>query len=237
MTRTRTRITRLVVAVVFALPVILSALSLSSLAAPSAEEVEAAKQKLAGLQHEFEVARRAVQRREVPTLPDRAEARRGAGAARGAERKARAPRDDSRSGPCRPTSGPDRRSTGSSAPRASREFSDRLEFMGAVAEGDAEIARQATNARQEAEWAAERFADTLAERQQQVAAIEGQLDRLDSMIDEQASLYEQLNKDRQEYLAVVAAQRAALAAGSAGSVPGRAARPTPRATPAATSRR
>ena len=55
MTGTRTRITRLLVAVVFAVPVLLSGLSIASLAAPSAEEVEAAKAKLAGLQHEFEV--------------------------------------------------------------------------------------------------------------------------------------------------------------------------------------
>jgi len=54
MTGTRTRIARLVVAVVFAFPVVLTALSLSSLAAPSAKEVEAAKQRLASLQHEFE---------------------------------------------------------------------------------------------------------------------------------------------------------------------------------------
>ena len=90
------------------------------------------------------------------------------------------------------------------------EFSDRLEFMGAVAESDAEIARQASNARQEAEWAADRFADTLAERRRQVASIEDKLGQLDSMIDEQAALYEQLNQDRQEYLAYVEAQRAAL---------------------------
>jgi outer membrane murein-binding lipoprotein Lpp len=55
MTGARTRtITRLVVAVVFALPVVLSALSLSSLAAPSAEEVQAANEKLARLEHDFE---------------------------------------------------------------------------------------------------------------------------------------------------------------------------------------
>ena len=87
------------------------------------------------------------------------------------------------------------------------EFSDRLEFMGAVAEGDAEIARTASNARQEADWASDRFAATLTERQRQVATIENQLDRLDSMIGEQASLYEELNQDRNDFLA---AQRAAL---------------------------
>ena len=55
MTGTRTRIARLVAAVVFALPILVSGLTLSSLAAPSAEDVEAAQDKLARLQHEFEV--------------------------------------------------------------------------------------------------------------------------------------------------------------------------------------
>ena len=55
MTGTRTLITRLVVAVVFALPVLLSGAQHRLSAAPSAEEVEAAKEKLTGLQHDFEV--------------------------------------------------------------------------------------------------------------------------------------------------------------------------------------
>src|SRR5918996_625500 len=53
MTGTRRRIVRLVLAVVFTLPVVLS-FSLTSLAAPSAEEVRAAKDRLAALGHDFE---------------------------------------------------------------------------------------------------------------------------------------------------------------------------------------
>jgi peptidoglycan DL-endopeptidase CwlO len=211
MTRTRTRTTRLVVAAVFALPVVFSALSLSSLAAPSAKEVEAAQQRLAHLEHEFEsMAEQYNDAKYQLSLTERklAEAR---SQRQGAERKARAAEDRLAERAVQAYVGTGSQVDGLLGAESIAEFSDRLVFMGAVAEGDAEIARQATNARQEAEWAAARFADTLADRQRQVTSIKGQLDRLDSMIDEQASLYTQLNKDRQEYLAYVEAQRAALA--------------------------
>ena len=237
MTRTRTRITRLVVAVVFVLPVILSALTFSSLAAPSEEEVQAAKDKLAGLQHNFEVLAEQyndakyrlalIERKLAESREQRDDAERQAQRAEGrlAQRAVQA------------YVGTGSQVDGLLGAESIAEFSDRLEFMGAVAEGDAEIARAASNARQEAEWAADRFADTLSQRQQQVAAIENQLDRLDSMIDEQASLYEELNQDRQEYLAVVAAQQAALEQARARTRHRTRRPPTPRPTPGATSRR
>jgi peptidoglycan DL-endopeptidase CwlO len=210
MTGTRMRIARLFVAVVFALPIVLSALSLSSLAAPSAEEVQAANEKLARLEHEFEVLaeqyndakyRLSLIERKLSEARSQREA---------ADRKARAAEERLADRAVQAYLGTGSQVDGLLGAESIAEFSDRLEFMGAVAEGDAEIARQASNARQEAEWAAARFADTLVERKRQVASIDGQLDRLDSMIDEQAALYEQLNQDRQEYLAYVEAQRAAL---------------------------
>jgi cell wall-associated NlpC family hydrolase len=210
MTRTRTRITRLFVAVVFALPIVLSALSLSSLAAPSAEEVQAANEKLARLEHEFEaLAERYNDAKYRLSLIERklSEARSQREAA---DRKARVAEERLADRAVQAYLGTGSQVDGLLGAETIAEFSDRLEFMGAVAEGDAEIAQQASNARQEAEWAAARFADTLVERKRQVASIEGQLDQLDSMIEEQASLYEQLNQDRQEYLAYVEAQRAAL---------------------------
>jgi peptidoglycan DL-endopeptidase CwlO len=210
MTGTRTRIRRLFVAVVFALPIVLTALSLSSLAAPSAEEVQAANEKLVQLEHEFEaLAEQYNDAKYRLSLIERklSEARSQRDAA---DRKARAAEERLADRAVHAYLGTGSQVDGLLGAETIAEFSDRLEFMGAVAEGDAEIARQASNARQEAEWAAARFADTLVERKRQVASIDGQLDRLDSMIEEQASLYEQLNRDRQEYLAYVEAQRAAL---------------------------
>ena len=210
MTGTRTRITRLVVAVVFALPVLLSVLSLSSLAAPTAREVEAAKQRLAGLQHDFEVLAEqynAAKYRLSLTEQKLAEAR---SQRESAEQQAHVAEERLADRAVQAYLGTGSQVDGLLGAESIGEFSDRLEFMGAVAEGDAQIARQAMNARQQADWAADRFAEIRAERERQVTSIENQLDRLDSMIEEQASLYEQLNQDRQEYLAYVEAQRAAL---------------------------
>ena len=207
MTGTRTRITRLVVAVVFALPVLLSALSIASLAAPSAQEVEAAKAKLAGLQHEFEVlAEQYNDAKYRLALIERrlAEAREQRDIA---ERNAQRAESRLATRAVQAYVGTGSQVDGLLGAESIGEFSDRLEFMGAVAEGDAEMARTASNARQVADWASERFAATLTERQEQVAAIENQLDRLDSMIEEQASLYQDLNQDRNDFLE---AQRAAL---------------------------
>ena len=210
MTKTRGQIRRLVVAVMFVLPVILSSLTVASLAAPSAREVQAAKDKLAGLQHEFEtVAERYNDAKYALSLIERkleeAKAQRES-----AERKAKAAESRLAKRAVQAYLGTGSQVEGLLGAESIAEFSDRLEFMGAVAEGDARIAREASNARQEADWAADRFAATMAERQRKVNAIRGQLDRLDSMIDEQASLYQELNADRQDYLAALAAQRAAL---------------------------
>lgn len=209
MTGTRRRITRLVAAVVFTLPIFVS-LSLASLAAPSAEEVEAAKDRLAQLAHEFEelgeqyhlakyrlslteknLAEANSQKREAEAKADAAEARL-------AERAVQA------------YLGTGSQIDGLLGADSLGEFSDKLEFMGALAENDAALALTAKNARQEAEWAAERYRDLVAERQGQVEEMQGQLDRLDRMIDAQAALAEKLQDDRADYLAALAAQRAAL---------------------------
>src|SRR5919106_1679392 len=158
MTGTRTRITRLVVAVVFVFPVILSAFTLTSLAAPSEEEVQAAKDKLAGLQHDFEVLAEQyndakyrlslIERKLAEAREERDDAERNARIAAGRlEKRA-----------VQAYLGTGSQVDGLLGAETIAEFSDRLEFMGAVAEGDAEIARQASNARQEAEWAAARIA-------------------------------------------------------------------------------
>jgi cell wall-associated NlpC family hydrolase len=210
MTGTRTRIARLVAAVVFALPALLSGLSLSSLAAPSARDVEAAKERLASLQHDFEtLAERYNDAKYRLSLTEQklAEAK---DERQTAEAKARRAEDRLAQRAVQAYVGTGSQVDSLLGAESIAEFSDRLEFMGAVAENDAAIAGAAKNARQEADWAADRYADAVAERQRQVREIRGQIDRLDSMIDEQASLYKKLDQDRQAYLAALAAQRAAV---------------------------
>jgi cell wall-associated NlpC family hydrolase len=210
MTGTRTPIARLLVAVVFALPVLLSGLSIASLAAPSAEEVEAAKAKLAGLQHEFEVLAEQyndakyrlalIERRLAEAREQRDVAERLAQTAEGrlAKRAVQA------------YVGTGSQVDGLLGAETIAEFSDRLEFMGAVAEADAEIARTALNARKEADWAADRYTGVLSERQKQADRIADELAQIEEMIDQQESLARDLETDRETYLEALAAQRAAL---------------------------
>jgi peptidoglycan DL-endopeptidase CwlO len=209
MTGTRRRIARLTAAVVFTLPVVLS-LSLASLAAPSAEEVREANQRLAQLGHEFEqvaeqyndakyrlslternLAEANEQKREAESEADAAESRL-------ADRAVQA------------YVGTGSQIDGLLGANSLGEFSDKLEFMGALAENDATLALAAENARQRAEWAADRYRDLLAERQEQVERMQDQLDRLDQMIDEQAALADQLEEQRADYLEALEAQRLAL---------------------------
>jgi cell wall-associated NlpC family hydrolase len=209
MTGTRRRIARLVVAVLFTLPVVLS-LSLASLAAPSAQEVAAAEQRLAQLGHDFEeLAEQYNDAKYRLSLTERqladanaqrraADARADAAEARLAERAVQA------------YLGTGSQVDGLLGADSLAEFSDKLEFMGALAENDAALALAAKNARQQAEWAADRYRDVLAERRAQVDRIEDQLARLDRMIDEQEALARKLRDQRADYLAALAAQRAAL---------------------------
>src|SRR5919106_1792146 len=210
MTGTRTRITRLVVAVVFVFPVILSAFTLTSLAAPSEEEVQAAKDKLAGLQHDFEVLAEQyndakyrlslIERKLAEAREERDDAERSARIAAGRlEKRA-----------VQAYVGTGSQVDGLLGAESIAEFSDRLEFMGAVAEGDAEIARTALNARKEADWAADRYTGVLSERQKQADRIADELAQIEGMIDQQESLARELETDREAYLEALAAQRAAL---------------------------
>jgi cell wall-associated NlpC family hydrolase len=210
MTGTRTRITRLVVAVVFALPVLLSALSIASLAAPSADEVQAAKEKLASLQHDFEVlAERYNEARYRLGLIERklAEAREQRDVA---ERQAQTAEARLAKRAVQAYVGTGSQVDGVLGAEAIGEVCDRREFLGAVAEGDAEIARTALNARKEAEWAADRYTGVLSERQEQADRIADELAQIEGMIDQQESLARELETDREAYLDALAAQRAAL---------------------------
>jgi cell wall-associated NlpC family hydrolase len=210
MTGTRKRIVRLLTAAALVLPLVVTSLNLASFAAPSAKEVEAAKAKLASLQHDFEaLTEQYNEARYRLTLIERklAEAK--------AQRDAAQQRADAAEGRLAQRAvqayvGTGTQLDGLLGAESIGEFSDRLEYMGALAESDAAVALDAKNARQEADWAAARYADAAAERRRQVQEIEGQLSRLDGMIADQATLYGKLKQDRQDYLASLAAQRAAL---------------------------
>jgi cell wall-associated NlpC family hydrolase len=112
------------------------------------------------------------------------------------------------------------------------DFTDRLEFIGSMAQADADLALLAELARQEARWTAEELAATVEERQGLLEQIGRDRDVIESRIDEARDLYETLDREFQEALAAQqAAQAAAEAAENPGSGGGVVADPGPTPTP------
>jgi cell wall-associated NlpC family hydrolase len=90
------------------------------------------------------------------------------------------------------------------------DFSDRLEFIGSLAQQDADLAVAAELARQKAEWTAEELAATADERREAVAEIDAKRDQIEQRVDQARQLYQELDREFQE--AQAAARAAALAA-------------------------
>ena len=97
------------------------------------------------------------------------------------------------------------------------DFSDRLEFIGSMAQADSDLAVEAQLARQEAKWTADELQATAEERQGIVDSLAAKQDQIESRVAEARSLYEELNRKYHEALAAqAAAQEAASAGGSSG---------------------
>ena len=87
------------------------------------------------------------------------------------------------------------------------DLSDRIEFLGAIANSDADLAADAENTRQSAQWAAEAYAEAVATSREQLDAMSASRAEIEQLLDQQETLYEQLRVDYEQFLA---AQRAAV---------------------------
>jgi peptidoglycan DL-endopeptidase CwlO len=98
------------------------------------------------------------------------------------------------------------------------EFTDRLQFMGALAQDDADLAAEAQIAGQKSRWAAEQYGQALTERQATLDEIANQKSQIESGIADQQALYSQLNTSYKKALAAqAAAEAAAASSASSGS--------------------
>lgn len=209
MNRTRTRTLRLLVAAVIVVPSFVVTLAGSSFAAPSKDDVEAAKAKLETLGHELETQielyndanyklEQAQQRlHEAKVRMDTAEGEAAAARQQLSDRAVEA-----------------YIGTGSQLDvlleaRDFSEFSDRLTFMGAIAQSDADLAASADAAGQKAEWAADEYSRTVADAKANVAKMQELRGKIEAMVAEQETLYRETNADYEDY---VARQQAAAAA-------------------------
>jgi cell wall-associated NlpC family hydrolase len=105
------------------------------------------------------------------------------------------------------------------------DFTDRLEFIGSMAQQDADVAVAAELARQRAEWMAEELTATADQRREAVAEIDAKRDQIEDRVNQARQLYEQLDRRYHEALAVAAAAAAAQreqasTSGSSGGSPG-----------------
>jgi cell wall-associated NlpC family hydrolase len=211
---TRARLARLLAAAILVVPAAFFASTVVSHAAPSKADVAAAKERLDELEHQLEVAEeqyndalvrlQAVQARlaDAKRMKDDAEAQAAASQRRLSDRAVQA-------------------YTGMGSQIGSLldaqnlgDFSDRLQFMGAIAQSDADLASVADASAQRAQWAADQYAQVVAERQANLDEMSRRLDEIQTMLSEQKSLYEQTNADYQSYVRAqeLAAQQAAQAA-------------------------
>ena len=213
MTSSRKTILRLVVAAMLAVPSVAISVSVSS-AAPSKAQVEAAKAKLDDLNRQldqlveqYNQAQVRLQLTEAKLL-DAKQAKQAADAI-----AARASTELSKRAVAAYTG------TGSQldvllGAQNFTEFSDRLQFMGALAQDDADLAAEAQIAGQKSRWAAEQYGQALTERQATLDEIANQRSQIESGISDQQALYSQLSTSYKNALAAQAAAEVASASSS-----------------------
>ena len=96
------------------------------------------------------------------------------------------------------------------------DFSDRLEFIGNIAQSQSDLAVEAETARQQAAWSAQELAATADERQAIVNSIATKKTAIEERVSQARSLYETLNRKYHEALQAAAAAAAAANSGSSG---------------------
>ena len=219
MTSSRKTILRLVVAAMLAVPSVAISVSVSS-AAPSKAQVEAAKAKLDDLNRQldqlieqYNQAQVRLQETEAKLL-DARQAKQAADAI-----AARATAELSKRAVAAYTGMGSQLDVLLGADSFT-EFSDRLQFMGALAQDDADLATEAQIAGQKSRWAAQQYGDALTERQATLDEIASHKDQIESAISEQTSLYSQLSTSYKNALAAQAAAEAAAAQSSSGGSSG-----------------
>lgn len=209
MTGKRTHlVARLTIAVLVAVSASAGAATLTS-AAPSREDVQKAKvrldelnQELSLLVEEFNQARLRLEAVQARLADVRVRADRARAVAEGAM-------EDLNASAARAYQGVGTQFTLLFESTSLADFSDRLEFIGSMAQADADLALDAELARQEARWTAQELQATVEERQGVLSAIDAKAAEIEERVAEARELYETLDRKYQE---AIAARRAAEAA-------------------------
>jgi peptidoglycan DL-endopeptidase CwlO len=200
------------VAAVLVVPAFVISASVTSTAAPSQQQVEAAKQRLADLQTQFENAVEAwnnarYQLQQVQAKLADAKALRDA-----AERDAARARDALAKRAVDAYTGMGSDLDVLLGAQSFGEFSDQLEFMGQIAQSDSDLAAKADAAGQRADWAAQQYAQAVADAQARFNDMTHEREQIQANLAAQQQLATHLS---QEWQQAIAAQQAAAAAAAA----------------------
>lgn len=185
----------------------LGAVPSMSVAAPSQDDITSAKARLQALQREFEVAAEGYNKARYDLSLNESRLAEAKAQMKSAQADAQIAMDRLASRAVAAYTGMGSQVDGLLNAGSITEFSDRLEFMGAITASDAELARGADNARQVARWAADDFATAVEESRKRLEEMSRDRGEIERLLDEQEALYEQLQTNFESFLA---AQRAAV---------------------------
>lgn len=211
---TRTRFARILAAALIVVPTALATLPTVSTAAPTEQQVASAKARLEQLNHELETAIEAWNDARYHLQQTNARLAEAKRQMEEAQADAAAAREQLSDRAVDAYTGFGSQLDVLLGATDFNEFSDRLEFLGAIAESDADLAAQADAAGQRAQWAAEEFAAASAEAETKVASLADRRADIERMFDEQEAIYQELSSEWREYQeaqAILEAQREALA--------------------------
>jgi cell wall-associated NlpC family hydrolase len=215
MTGRRTHlVARLSIAVLLATSATVGAATLSS-AAPSREEVERAKARLDSLNQELSLM--VEQYNQAQLRLQEVQARLADVRAEAQTAQATADRATTRlnSSAARAYQGVGSQIALLFDSASMADFSDRLEFIGSMAQADSDLALDAELARQDARWTAAELAATAEERQGIVDDLAAKQDQIEERVAEARDLFETLDRQYHDALQAKGAAEAA-AAGSTG---------------------
>ncbi len=208
----RRSVLRLIVAALFVVPTVVLSVSTSSSAAPSKQEVEAAKAKLEALHQQLDQLIELYNQAQVRLEQSESKLADARHAKRRAESLAARAMSDLNDRAVAAYTGMGSQVDVLLGAESLSEFSDRLQFMGAVAQSDTDLAILAETAGQQAKWAAGKYAEAVGERQALVDELTTRKNDVSSAIADQQALYEELG---QSYEDAVAARAAAEATANA----------------------
>jgi cell wall-associated NlpC family hydrolase len=216
MTGKRRSVLRLIVAAAFVVPTVVLSVSTSSSAAPSKQEVEAAHAKLDALNRQLDQLIELYNQAQIRLQQSEAQLAETQHAKRHAEAEAARSMSDLSDRAVAAYTGMGSQLDVLLGADSFTEFSDRLQFMGALAQSDADLAVLAETAGQQAKWAAGKYAEAVAARQANLDELTSRKDDISTGIADQQALYEKLNKSYEGALAAQAAAEAAASAGGSG---------------------